>query len=145
MIGECRFMRVKGGITHFAHVEVEITPGGQMVEVVDALPEQVDPDNGEVNRRSEPSWVGAALDGIRDVLGRAWRNGPSGAGCRASLVRLVGTAADTREDIVRCAAGLAAWQALGAEGTGPNAVFDGRRWVLHYPATVPSSADGVSP
>jgi hypothetical protein len=137
-------MRVQDGSTYFSRVEVEITPGGAVVEVVDALPEEVDTSNGEVNRLIEPAWVSAALDGIRDVLSRAGQNGPSASGCRAALVRLIGTVADTREDVIRCAAGLAAWNALGADSPAPEAVFDGRRWVLQYPAPIPAAADGVT-
>jgi hypothetical protein len=145
MKGEYRFLKVKGGRCYFAHAEVEVTPGGKAIEVFDALPERTDPGTGEVARGTDPSsWVSAALDGIREALGYSGLNGVAGTSCRAALVRLVGTVADTRADVVRCTAGLAAWRALGREGPGPEAVFDGRLWTLQYPAPVPSPGEGVS-
>ncbi len=136
MNGDYRFLRVKAGVSHFAHVGVEMTPGGTAREVVDDTPRSVNRDSGEANRPSAPSWVSAALDGMREVLDAAARAGVGPAGYRAALVKLVGTAADTRDDVVRCAAGLATWQALGSPEPVPEAVYSDDAWSLHFPNRV---------
>src|SRR5439155_110972 len=63
-----RFLRTKGGKSSFARVWLDIEPGGDTVEVVDALPERVDWEAGEVNRQSAAGWVAAALESIRATL-----------------------------------------------------------------------------
>ena len=114
------------------------------MEAVDALPERVDPDAGEVNGRTAPSWVAAALEGIRATLAHARQAGVLATGCRLALEKVVGSLIDTREDTVRCAAGLAVWEALGSPACAPDAEFDGQSWNLVFPAPVGSPVQGTS-
>jgi hypothetical protein len=144
MKAEYSFLKVNAGRCAFARVEVEAAPGGETVKVVNGLPRSTDHNQGEVARGQAPKWQKAALDGIRRVLRRARQDGALGTGCRATLVRLVGTVADTNTGAVRCAAGLAAWRALHLAGPGPEPVFEGRAWSLRFPAAQPSPAEGVS-
>ena len=71
MIGHYRFLRTKGGRCYFADVCVDIQLGGETMEAVDALGEHVDPDHGEVNRQTAPTWVAAALEGIQAAVAHA--------------------------------------------------------------------------
>src|ERR1700733_8843423 len=82
MRGHCRLVRTKAGVTAFARVWVEARSGGDAVEVIDALPDQVNHHEGEVNRRTAPEWVEAALEGIRTAVAQARARGLLGAGCR---------------------------------------------------------------
>lgn len=145
MTGHYRFLRTKGGRSYFARVGVEIQAGGEEIEVVDGLPEATNPDKGEVNRHSAPHWVVAALEGIRTSLDHARQSGVLTTGYRAVLDELVGSVVDTREDVVRCAAGLAVWEALGLPDLSPEAEFDGQKWKLVFPAHVPSPAQRTAP
>jgi hypothetical protein len=160
MKGEYRFRKVQGGRMYFARVEVEVVPCGDAVAVVNGLPETADPDAGEVRRGLDPSWEEAALDGIRIALGWAGYDGSQaepvlkkvplaplaavGSGSRAVLLRLVGTLADTRPDVIRCAAALATWRALGAAGPEPEFSFDGRLWSLSFRAAQPAPSEGAA-
>ncbi len=141
MRGEHRFLRTKSGVSYFARVEVEIVTGETNSEVEDALPDNVDTNAGEVNSRVQPSWVQAALEGIRAAMDRTGQNGSAHGHYHASLIRLQGTISDTREDVIRCAAGLAAWKALGSEGPAPETAFDGKHWVLEYRTPVLGPAE----
>src|SRR5262245_47454137 len=132
MRGHCRFLRVKAGVSYFAQVEVEVQPGGEEVEIVYSLPEKVDFREGEANFQTAPSWVEAALEGIHDVLDYARGAGVLATGCRVELVKVVGTVADTREDAIRCAAGLATVQGLGQPELMAEAEFDGKKWTLRF-------------
>jgi hypothetical protein len=134
MRGEYRFLKHTQGRCRFAAVAVEAVPAGDQMTVVDELPEQVRRAEGEVNRHSEPVWVAAALEGMREAASAVHPNGVAGTGFRLSLVRLVGTLADTTEDAVRCAAGLAAWRSLRPEGPAPEPQLEGTVWKLHFPA-----------
>ena len=132
MISDFRFMRQKGKPA-FARVWVDGEADGNGAAVVaDALPDRVNPDEGEVNARTAPGWVAAALEGITQVLEHArqagWVSAP-----QVRLVKLVGTVADTTEDAVRCAAGCATWKALQLPDPGPEAEFDGVRWHILFP------------
>jgi hypothetical protein len=144
MRGYCRFLRTKGGRSYFARVWLEVLPGGETVKVVDALPESVDPDAGEVNRHTAPGWVAAALEGIRATLAYAQQTGVLVTGCSVALEKMVGSVVDTRDDVVRCAAGLAVWDALGSPGLAPEADFDGQGWKLVFPTRVPGPAQGIA-
>lgn len=144
MRGRYRFLRTKGGVSYFARVGLEVLPLGEKVEVAEALPERVDADEGEVNRRSAPTWVAAALEGIRASLAHAQQSGMLATGCRAVLDELVGSPVDTGEDVVRCAAGLAVWDALGFSELTPQAEFDGQKWKLVFPTAIPSQAQRTS-
>jgi hypothetical protein len=144
MKGQYRFLRTTDGKSRFARVCVDVQPGGETTEVVDALPERVDSDAGEINQRTAPTWVAAALEGIRATLTYARQVGVLSTGCRVALEKVVGTVTDTREDTVRCAAGLAVWQALESPGCGPETQFDGRDWNLVFPETVERPAQGMS-
>lgn len=143
MRGHCRFLRTKGGASYFAQVEVEVQPVGQELEIVYSLPEQVDFGEGEVNWETARSWVEAGLEGARDALTFARDAGVLRAGCRVELVKVVGTPADTREDVVRCAAGLAAVQGLGCPELTAEARLDGNQWTLHF--SYPSAAQRSVP
>jgi len=140
MRGHYRFLQTKHGKCHFASVCVTVRPGGETIEAVDALPEGVDPDKGEVNRRTAPGWVTAAVEGIRATLEHARQTGVLALGCTVTLEKLVGSVADTREDAIRCAAGLAVWNALGSPPCAPEAEFHGQSWTLVFPAAVGSPA-----
>ena len=144
MRGRCRFLRTTRGRSYFAQVALEIHPGGGTVAVVDALPDQVNADEGEVNRVTAPTWVAAALGGIQASLGHARQAGVLSAGCRAALTELVGSPVDTREDVVRCAAGLAVWDALGSTEPAPEVEFNGQGWVLVFPAGIPGPVQRMS-
>jgi hypothetical protein len=144
MRGLCRFLRTRAGRTYFAKVGLEVQPGAETMEVVDALPEHVDADAGEVNRHSASAWVAAALDGIWATLAYAQQVGVLAAPCRVQIDQLVGSPVDTREDVVHCAAGLAVWDAVGAPSPGPEENFDGQEWSLVFPARVPSPVQGTS-
>jgi hypothetical protein len=144
MRDQYRFLRTKAERCYFARVGLEVPPGGDTVEVVDALPARADTDQGEVNRLTAPAWVAGAMNGIRTTLTHAQETGVLVTGCRVTLNRLLGTAVDTRADVVRCAAGLAAWDALGDPDPGPVAAFDGQRWNLIFPARVPNPVQGMS-
>lgn len=133
MKSNCRFLRVKEGISYFAQVWLDLCPGGESIEIVNALPEQVNADTGEANQQSAPMWVAAALNGIRAALAHAQQVGVLTTGCRVDLLKLVGSFIDTREDVVRCAAALAVWQGLGSPPFAPEAEFDGQRWDLLFP------------
>jgi hypothetical protein len=144
MRGHYRFLQTKGGRCYFAQVWVTVQLGGETLEAVDALPERVDPDQGEVNRRTAPTWVTAALDGIRATLAHAQQTGVLSTGCLVTLEKLVGSVIDTGEDAIRCAAGLAVWDALGSPAHAPEAQFDGQSWNLAIPAYVESPAQGTA-
>lgn len=144
MRGHYRFLQTKKGRCYFARVWVDVQPGGEKIELVDALPECADLDAGEVNRRTAPNWVAAAIEGIRATLNYARQIGVLATGCHVTLEKLQGSAIDTREDTVRCAAGLAVWQALGSPASAPEAEFDGESWKLVFPASVGSPVQGFS-
>ena len=139
MTGHCRFLKTETGITFFARVWVDAESAGSGIELENALPEATETGSGEVGRKSEPSWVEAALDGMRDAGESAASGSPTGVGYRLRLIRLVGTAVDTRPGAVRCAAALAAWEAMGLESSPPEPRFDGLDWTLVFPA--PTSRD----
>ncbi len=141
MKGQCRFLKTEAGITFFARAWVDAEAAGSGAGVENALPEATEAGSGEVARRSEPSWVEAALDGMRAVSEYTHADGEY----RLRLIRLVGTAVDTRADVVRCAAALAAWQALGVAATPPEPQFDGREWTLAFPAPAARAVAEVSP
>src|SRR5438128_3995692 len=82
MRGHYRFLRTKGGRCYFADVCVDIQLGGETMEAVDALGEHVDPDHGEVNRQTAPTWVAAALEGIQAAVAHAQHAGVLTSGCR---------------------------------------------------------------
>jgi hypothetical protein len=145
MKGHYRFLQTKGGRCYFAQVWVTVQLGGETIEAVDALPERVDPDQGEVNRRTAPTWVTAALSGIRATLAHARQTGVLTRGCLVTLEKLVGSVIDTGEDAVQCAAGLAVWDTLGSPACAPKAQFDGHSWNLVFPACIESPAQGTSP
>jgi hypothetical protein len=144
MRGHYSFLRTTGGRSYFARVWVEVDPGGETLDVEDALPERVDPDTGEVNRQSAPGWVAAALEGIQATLAHARQAGILTKGCRVVLEKVVGSVVDTREDTVRCAAALAVWEAFGSPACAPEAEFDGQNWKLVFPASVGIPVQGLS-
>lgn len=124
---------------------MDVAPTTGLTEVIDVLPDAVDQDAGEVNRRAAPAWVVAALDGIREALDAARVAGGDTTPRLARLVKLVGADADTRDDAIRCAAGLATWEALGSPQPGPEVTFDGRGWSLRYPVAVIRPAQAIAP
>jgi hypothetical protein len=142
MKGYYRFLRTRRGKCSFACVWVDVEFGGESLTAEDALPEQVDREAGEYNQRSAPTWVAAALEGIQAALAHARQVGIVANGCRVTLCKLVGSVIDTREDAIRCAAGLAVWDALGAPPCAPEAEFDGQSWRLVFPACAGNSAQG---
>ena len=144
MKGQSRFLKTEAGISYFARVWVEAEVAGTGVQVENALPEITEAGSGEVNRNSAQDWVDAALDGMRAAGEFARGSNGSNGGHRLKLTRLVGTDVDTRADVVRCAAALAAWQALGVAANAPEPQFDGREWTLAFPAPTHTAAE-VSP
>lgn len=143
MTGHHRFLHTRGR-SYFARVWVEASADGETVDVVDALPDSVNAEAGEFNRRTAPTWVAAALDGIRQTATYARQTGLLGAGCRVELTRLVGSVLDTRDDVVRCAAALAVWDGLGLPGPLPEVEFDGQSWRVRFPARVPGPVEGIT-
>ena len=144
MTGHHRFLHTHHGKSFFARVWVEVHDHG-WDEIVDALPDLVNSEAGEFNRHSAPTWVAAALNGIGQALNHARQTGLLGAVCRLELTRLIGSVLDTRDDVVRCAAALAAWDGLGLPGPGPEAEFNGQSWELQFPAAILGSAEGITP
>jgi hypothetical protein len=140
-----RFLRCKDGKTYFARVGLDVCPNGNGITVEDALPPKADADAGEVNANTAPTWVAAARDGIRTAVEHARDRGLVPGGCHVRLTELVGTLVDTREDVIRCAAALAAWQAIGAPEPGPDTAFNGVAWTLLFPASVGHPATGTAP
>jgi hypothetical protein len=63
-----------------------------------------------------------------------------------TLIKLVGTASDTREDAVRCAATFATWQAITATTPLPplRAVFDDHGWSIPFPRAGAGAVQGTS-
>ena len=145
MTGNCRFLRVRGGICYFAQVRVEVYPGHAPLEVEDQLPEQVDAEIGEVNRQTAPTWVPAALEGIRATVAEAAARGTLPSGGKVALTRLVGSFVDTRDDVVRCAAILAAWEGLGLPEPSPEVVFDGQAWTVRWPVRLENPVHEITP
>src|SRR5262245_46356478 len=105
-----KLLTVVDGICHFARVRVVAEPQPSGLEVIEALAPVMSAEDGEVDRRSEPGWIDAAVSGIREC--GALLTAGHLSGCRVSLAGVTGTVADTTADDVRCAAFLAAWQAL---------------------------------
>jgi hypothetical protein len=143
MTGQYRFLQVKAGRTHFARAWVEALPFRSCTEIENALPEVTEPGSGEVNRHSEPSWVEAALEGMTAAGAAACSRHEPGGGFRLRLIRLLGTVVDTTPDVVRCAAALAAWEAMNLAAP-PEPQFDGREWTLAFPAPASHGVAGIS-
>jgi hypothetical protein len=134
-----RFLRVHHGIPSFASVEIEASqnsPNG--FQITEQLSDHPHVDAGEINRASEATWVDAALSGIRDTATVAQSCGVSLAAWHISLLKVVGTTMDTREDAVRCAAMLATMEAIASAGTLPagTVIHDGSQWLVQYPVPV---------
>lgn len=144
MMGHYRFLHTRGR-SYFARVWVEASAVNGTVEVVDTLPDPVNAEVGEFNRRTAPTWVAAALDGIRQTATYARQACLLGVGCRGELTKLVGSVLDTRDDVVRCAAALAAWDGLGLPGPASEVEFDGQNWRVQFPARVPGPVEGITP
>jgi hypothetical protein len=144
MRGRYRFLQTKAGKTYFGRVGLEVQPGSETMEIVDALPDKVNTEEGEANRHTDPSWVVAALDGIRATMAYAQQMGLQVAGHRVVLDELIGSLVDTRDDVIRCAAGLALWEALNTPRPAPKAEFDGQRWNLVFPARSPTAVQEIT-
>ena len=139
-----RFLRVKAGKSYFAQLELNVLPDGNGVTFENASPEKPNVDAGEMNVHTAPTWVSAAQEAIRDAVDHARAQGLLPAGCHVRLVKLIGSFVDTRDDVVRCAAALAAWQGVGGTEPRPEAEFDGTTWRLLFPASVGSPGSGTS-
>ena len=128
MTSTYRFRRVKNGVCHFAAIELDIRMGGDEIAIVDALSPTVNRDDGEVTGATHPSWVKAALDGIKDAVESAEQLGALTTGCSVELRRLVGTDVDTREDAIRCAAAEAVAKGLDIPNFEVVANYIGNAW-----------------
>jgi len=127
------FLRTIGGISYFARVWVEIDINSGTVEVVDAIGGNANPDEGEFDAATSPSWVTAALESVREATEYLTTAGFIQNGCIVRIVRLVGSVVDSREDVVACAAALATWQIVCPQLPLPEPVFANGAWNLKYP------------
>jgi hypothetical protein len=128
-----KFLRTVDGISYFARVSVDVAIDSGTVKVVDAIGNNLDSGQGEYNANSAPSWVKAALAGAREAAEYLANAGFAENGCIVHIVRLVGSVADSREDVVACAAALATWQALCPQLRLPEPVFEKGGWKVKYP------------
>jgi hypothetical protein len=111
MHADFKLLKVVDGICHFARVHVVAEPRLSGLEVVEELDPAHSTDDGEVDRRREPGWIDAAVSGITEC-GAALLAAGHVSGGKVCLKGVAGTVVDTTADDVRCAAYLAAWQAL---------------------------------
>jgi hypothetical protein len=133
MTNDYKFLRTVDGISYFARVWVNVDINSGTVKVVDAIGNNVDPDEGEYNANSAPLWVKAALAGAREAAEYLANAGFAENGCIVHIVRLVGSITDSQEDVVACAAALATWQALCPQLRLPEPVFEKGNWKVKYP------------
>jgi hypothetical protein len=127
------FLRTVSGISYFARVWIDAILNSGTLEVIDAIGKNVNPNEGEVDADAAPSWVAAALEGAREAAEYLARAGCIQNGCIVRVVRLVGSVADSREDVIACAAALATWQAVCPYLPIPKPVFERGIWKLRYP------------
>jgi hypothetical protein len=133
MPNDYKFLRTVDGISYFACVSVDVDVDSGSVKIVDAIGNNVDPEEGEFNANSAPSWVKAALAGASEAAEYLTNAGFVENGCIVRIVRLVGSVIDSREDVVACAAALATWQTLCPQLRLPEPVFEKGNWKVKYP------------
>jgi hypothetical protein len=147
MRGHHRFLRTKNGLSSFAHVEVDLTTcATEPLAIIDALPETPNASQGEVNRCTAPAWVDAAVEGIRNAVGKAQSLGVPLDHEQVRLVKLLGTPADTRADAIQCAAALATWQAIAEVWNVPTleVIFGHGAWSIQYPFALAGTVQGTA-
>jgi hypothetical protein len=110
MKGKGRFLKTRAGGAYFAVVDVEVNESSDGIQAIESLG-PADPANSVIILEMEPAWVRAAMRGARDIATRLARDHILTHGCRVAVKRICRTLADTSEDVVACAAGLATWQA----------------------------------
>jgi hypothetical protein len=139
MKGNYRFLATRDGRTSFAYVEIEASKHtAQPADIAEELCAIPNTDDGEVNRKSAPSWIDAAIRGIENALAFVQSCGVSLNGWHIRLMKVSGTPVDTREDAVECAAALATVNLMAKTATlpAPQIAFDGGHWVVQYPVPV---------
>jgi hypothetical protein len=135
-MSEHRLLTCNEGCCSSAKVVVRVTRQADPSRVVQAIPEQVQAAEGEVNFASFPSWVVAAVQGAAEALARAEQSGRIPGHYLVEVARVVGSLVDTTEDTVKCAAAVATWRALfptACHEARPQVDPNTRRWSVHYP------------
>lgn len=111
MQSEYKLHEVKDKFCHFSRVTVQAELQLSGVEVTDDIREPLDRSQGEVSRKGYSDWIEAALQGAQFCAQALVEQGQI-AGCRVTIVRVVGTDCDTIAHDVFCASALATYQVL---------------------------------
>jgi hypothetical protein len=125
MIGDYKFSNVKNGIGYFARVVVEVQPFSDKGLVIDAIAQQVNRSQGEVNVKTHGDWVSAAVEGANETLRYLEGLGEINTYI-IKITKIIGIETDTTEDTVKVAASLATWQAINPNKPEPKTIFDGQ-------------------
>ena len=125
MISQYRFLKVREGICFFAAVWVEVIPEPAENRVVVAIPDNVNPDDGEVTLLTGRSWVLAAHRGAQLALDLLSAIDMLESKYLVKILKVVGTDIDTTEDVVLCSAALATCEAIAPQKPLFELVFDG--------------------
>lgn len=125
MINQYRFLKVREGICFFAVVWVEVIPGQAENSVVVAIPDTVNPDDGEVTLLTGRSWVLAARRGAQLALDLLGAIDMLESKYLVKILNVVGTDSDTTEDVALCSAALATCEAIAPQKPLFELVFDG--------------------
>jgi len=133
MTSNYKFFQTVSGISYFARVWVEVDLGAGIVKIIDAIDGNTNPDKGEYNANTAPSWVKAAVAGAGEAVDYLTDTGFIQNGCIVRIVRLVGSIVDSSEDVISCATALATWQAACPQLPLPETFFERGAWKLRYP------------
>lgn len=136
-MSEYRLLKSKEGRCWFAKVAVRATQQAGDSRVLQAIPDKVKEDDGEVNMASCPSWVLAAVEGASEALAVAELSRRITDHFLVEITRVVGSLVDTTEDAIKCAAALATWQTLfptACHEAQPQIDTNTKRWSVHYPS-----------
>ena len=116
---------------HYARVAVDAEPTARGICIVEVLGEILDEGNGEVNRKTAPHWVDAALAGAKYCAEVLVSQGKF-SGCRVEVNRVFGVVVDTGEEDLFCAGALATWQALNPNQELPPIHFAENKWHIQF-------------
>jgi hypothetical protein len=136
-ISEYSFIRSFGGRTRCAKVGVRVTRQADQHGVIQSIDNNVSREAGEVNMKSEPSWVTAAMYGATEAVEIASRSGTRKEHYFIEIVKVVGTLLDTTDDAVRCAATIATWRNILPGSSDLTVEFDedSNEWKIKFPPT----------
>lgn len=116
MIGEYKLAIVKNGIGYFANVVVEIELSSENSFVINAIGQQINRGQGEVNAETHSDWIDAAIEGAKDTLRHLERLGNLNR-YTVKITKVMGLEVDTTEDVVRTAAAIATWRAINPDSS----------------------------